>query len=340
MLASLTPDGPRLSAQSPIKLRMVEIVAPDGQRTSLFGYTNYGLSTAYPFSQSDLTTQLSYFKSLGINCIKIGNPFITAVYDPPGMFTNVLWYISQIRSLGMKIYLKISGSSGWVGLASNYLSVIRWWILNAYDLLVAIDLNNEINNGMNANWTSDLKGIPAASATSTTAADLQGWYAAVRQISGRVPLTSSLYINSRGMLNASDWLTLLGPLVDFYDIHAYVNDLYGASGSGGPLTAAGEFPDVDIGDMLRGRRFLVGEAGCPRDGTQSPAQATGLRAKFMTGMGALNAHKNSFGASYFCARDSVGYGVNLPWGFYGSTISGGIVDTVGPAIIQSWPARL
>ncbi|MHB8286539.1 MAG: hypothetical protein ACYDD1_17950, partial [Caulobacteraceae bacterium] len=181
MLTSYTPTGSFLTAKSSVKLRMVELLAPDGQRVSFFGYggaINAGsltyasplqIAPTYPFSKADVLAQLTYFKSLGFNCIKLGNPFLTGQWDAPGLYANVMWTIAQIRAMGMRVYVKITGSNNWTVSILNYISVVSWWAQNARDILVGIDLNNEVNNGSNPGWTSDTKSIPSGS---TTVADM------------------------------------------------------------------------------------------------------------------------------------------------------------------------
>lgn len=345
MRASLLPNGVRLTPRAPAKIKCIELVSPDGKRASVFGYAeDRTVSTTYPFSIADVRTQLDLAVSLGCNTVKLGDPGMGAT-APAGMVANVILTIQEIIKRNLKIYLKITGSDGWVPKVPDNLASLAWWVNNTGNLLVGIDLNNEINNGAGDGagdtgpWGKpDNITVPAQAVT-----DVPPWIAAARKVAVGLPLTASLYIKKREFITASQWVGfLIGAGIDFLDVHTYVNDdsANGAVGTA-PLNPAGQFPDVDIGDLIRnvtpaGTRFLVGECGCSRDG--QGGQAAGLRRKFINGLGALAAHPNSFGTSYFCSRDSAYNSQPVLWGIYGSTITSPDTEATGP--ISSWPGLL
>lgn len=316
MLPSAKPYGPRITADSIIKLKGATILQPIGQ----WPYWSQFWTT---WDWVTISRTIDNLETLGINCLQVtatglienGVPYPSDTV----MRSNITQLAGYAASKGMVLNPQLGYQPAHTfagGAAAATIAAVRMAKLFCEQSNVAfIDIMNEVNLSPAAGWSG-----PNAQALS----DIATMDAGVRAVVGNILCTWSIGCSNVGDYSGS-WSQAVAPYTDFHNVHAYT---YQASGTA---------PLVSDLNAMRGAgwykgRFVIGEIGVP------VFRGEALQTSWMAGAKLLIDLPDCLGAIVWGATDTSGYYDVTGFGLMDSTGT-----TIRPALtapVSTWPGVL
>ena len=335
-MANQRAAGCRLVKTATVKIKCINIVHITGAHWAYLWNTGW--------NPSRLTACLNFAQSIGANAVKItgngigpdvaSNSAYTDNYPDDVTFrSRIQWFFAQCRAMGLKVYWNLNSEPArWLGADGSQGAVnlpiiaklVGWLHYDGADLLVAIDIQNELNGASNRPTTWGGNTNPPTQVTT----DLRSLMNACRQATD-IPLTASVIMHSPSEITTSSNIAIQTAIgCDFHDFHPYYQ--VGSYTAGGLVPAGTDVANLEGRSDYLGRHFM-GENGC------ALAAGAAYQASWMQGLGQQVSRGQSHGGNAFCITDFDTVGSDQ-WGFCDSNVANPRPQLVMP--FQAWPAWL